>query len=208
MEGPTDRGNRIIGCVIRIAIGTIFAVTGVMAAIPAVLLFGVVWTLFGLFIAVHGVCGLVRELTAGPSEAGEGPPEEDPTGLDLEQKKEGYPMHRRTYRYRPNKLASVISIAMGAIFVVVGVTVAIPATGLFGVVWTLFALLITIANIYGMISRKGYGSIEMEEDGFSGEPSGLDFEQKLIKLQRLYDQRLITRDEYDQKRAEIMAEKW
>ena len=33
-------------------------------------------------------------------------------------------------------------------------------------------------------------------------------EERLRKLQRLYDQGLITRDEYDKKRAEILAEKW
>lgn len=118
-------------------------------------------------------------------------------------------MRRRSYHYRPNKFASVIAIGMGTIFVIVGVMAVIPATGLFGIIWTLFALLITVGNIYGMVSRKGYGSIEMEESGFSEEePVALDFEQKLVKLQRLYNQRLITRDEYDQKRAEIMAEKW
>lgn len=204
----SERSNIIVGNAIKIALGTIFVITGVMAAIPAVLLFGVVWTLFGLFLAIHGVYGLVTGLTSDPSEE-EDCPEEDPTDLGLEQKKEGYPMRRRSYHYRPNKLASVIAIGMGAIFVIVGVTVAIPATGLFGIIWTLFALLITVSNIYGMISHKGYGSIEMEEDGCPDEePYGLDFEQKLIKLQRLYDQRLITREEYDQKRAEIMAEKW
>ena len=118
-------------------------------------------------------------------------------------------MRRRSYHYRPNRFASVIAIGMGTIFVIVGVTVVIPSAGLFGVIWTLFALLITIGNVYGMLSRKGYGSIEMEESGYpEEEPVGLDFEQKLVKLQRLYDQRLITREEYDQKRAEIMAEKW
>lgn len=204
----SERSNIILGNVIKIAVGTIFVITGVMAAIPAVLLFGVVWTLFGLFLAIHGVYGLVAGLTSDPSGE-DGRPEEDPADLDLGQKKEGYPMRRRSYHYRPNKLASVISIGMGAVFVIVGVTMAIPQTGLFGVIWTLFALGITVANIYGMISRKGYGSIEMEEEGFSEEgPSGLDFEQKLVKLQRLYDQRLITRDEYDQKRSEIMAERW
>ena len=49
----------------------------------------------------------------------------------------------------------------------------------------------------------------MEERDGPGEGSGgLDFEEKLQKLQRLYEQRLITREEYEQKRAEILAEKW
>ena len=48
----------------------------------------------------------------------------------------------------------------------------------------------------------------MTEDGTPAPDIGLDFEERLRKLQRLYDQGLITRDEYDKKRAEILAEKW
>jgi len=118
-------------------------------------------------------------------------------------------MRRRSYRYRPNKVQSVVGIAAGGAFVLIGLFFVIPTFGLFGVVWTLFAAGITAANAYGAFSGKGYGTLEMTEDGSpSGEGSGLDFEEKLQKLQRLYDQRLITRDEYDKKRAEIMAEKW
>ncbi len=47
-----------------------------------------------------------------------------------------------------------------------------------------------------------------ERDGPGESSGGLDFEEKLQKLQRLYEQRLITREEYEQKRAEILAEKW
>ena len=58
-------------------------------------------------------------------------------------------------------------------------------------------------------SGKGYGSWEITEDGTPAGAEGcLDFEERLQKLQRLYDQRLITRNEYDKKRTEILAEKW
>ena len=119
-------------------------------------------------------------------------------------------MRRRSYRYRPNKVQSVVGIAAGGLFILLGIFVAIPTFGLFGMIWTLFAVGITATNAYAAFSGKGYGSCEMEESGGdSGEPAGgLDFEERLQKLQRLYDQRLITREEYDQKRAEILAEKW
>ena len=119
-------------------------------------------------------------------------------------------MRRRNYRYRPNKVQSIVGIAAGALFILIGIIEVIPSAGLFGVVWTLFAAGITVAQIYAVMSGNGYGSWEMEESGGdSGEPAGgLDFEERLQKLQRLYDQRLITREEYDQKRAEILAEKW
>ncbi len=119
-------------------------------------------------------------------------------------------MRRRSYRYRPNKVQSVVGIAAGGLFILLGIFVAIPTFGLFGMIWTLFAVGITATNAYAAFSGRGYGSWEMEESGGdSGEPAGgLDFEERLQKLQRLYDQRLITREEYDQKRAEILAEKW
>lgn len=117
-------------------------------------------------------------------------------------------MRRRSYRYRPNKVQSIVGIAAGGLFILLGLVVAIPQFGLFGVIWTLFAVGFTASSAYGAFSGQGYGSLEMVEDT-PGEPSaGLDFEEKLQKLQRLYDQRLITRDEYDKKRAEIMNEKW
>ena len=119
-------------------------------------------------------------------------------------------MRRRSYRYRPNKVQSVVGIAAGGLFILLGIFVAIPTFGLFGMIWTLFAVGITASNAYAAFSGRGYGSGQREESGGdSGEPAGgLDFEERLQKLQRLYDQRLITREEYDQKRAEILAEKW
>ena len=117
-------------------------------------------------------------------------------------------MRRRSYRYRPNKVQSIIGIAAGVLFIFIGVFEVIPSTGFFGVVWTLFAVGITIGNAYAAFSGKGYGSWEMDENGPAAGESGLDFEEKLQKLQRLYDQRLITQEEYDKKRAEIMEEKW
>ncbi len=119
-------------------------------------------------------------------------------------------MRRRNYRYRPNKVQSIVGIAAGALFILIGIIEVIPSAGLFGVVWTLFAAGITVAQIYAVMSGNGYGSWEMEEEGSVQLQQGevMDFEEKLQKLQRLYDQRLITRDEYDKKRAEIMDEKW
>ena len=118
-------------------------------------------------------------------------------------------MRRRSYRYRPNKVQSAVGIAAGGLFILLGLFFVIPTFGFFGIIWTLFAVGITASNAYAAFSGRGYGSLEMEERDGPGEGSGgLDFEEKLQKLQRLYEQRLITREEYEQKRAEILAEKW
>ena len=118
-------------------------------------------------------------------------------------------MRRRSYRYRPNKVQSAVGIAAGGLFILLGLFFVIPTFGFFGIIWTLFAVGITASNAYAAFSGKGYGSLEMEERDGPGEGSGgFDFEENLQKLQRLYEQRLITREEYEQKRAEILAEKW
>ena len=123
---------------------------------------------------------------------------------------------RRNYRVRPNKAGSAMGVVAGAIFVGIGLFVAIPAFGPFGIFWTLMAAAMTGYNIYIMVSGKGIYNVEMEEETYPG-PSGspgpagqgiAGVEERLQTLQRLYDQRLITREEYDQKRQEILAEKW
>ena len=123
---------------------------------------------------------------------------------------------RRNYRVRPNKAGSAMGVVAGAIFVGIGLFVAIPAFGPFGIFWTLMAAAMTGYNIYIMVSGKGIYNVEMEEETYPG-PSGspgpagqgiAGVEERLQTLQRLYDQRLITREEYDQTRQEILAEKW
>lgn len=125
---------------------------------------------------------------------------------------------RRNYRVRPNKAGSAMGVAVGVIFVGIGLFVVIPTFGPFGIFWTLMAVAMTGYNIYIMVSGKGVYNVEMEEETFPGPSNPGDFpadrqgiasvEERLQTLQRLYDQRLITREEYDQKRQEILAEKW
>ena len=62
-------------------------------------------------------------------------------------------MRRRSYRYRPNKVQSVVGIAAGGLFILLGIFVAIPTFGLFGMIWTLFAVGITASNAQGIIDN-------------------------------------------------------
>ena len=41
-------------------------------------------------------------------------------------------MRRRNYRYRPNKVQSIVGIAAGALFILIGIIEVIPSAGLFG----------------------------------------------------------------------------
>lgn len=94
-------------------------------------------------------------------------------------------------------------------FVIVGVTEVIPSgAGVFGVVWTLLACAFLVVGLYGVFSKDGFYSlyagwgVEIEDETPGGEEAG----ERLKKLQALYDQRLITTEEYEEKREEILKD--
>lgn len=61
----------------------------------------------------------------------------------------------------------ILSLAVGVIMVIIGITVVIPSAGLFGVLWTLVAAGITVANALPLFSDKEeyYGGMTIEDDG-------------------------------------------
>ena len=127
---------------------------------------------------------------------------------------------------RPGKSQSKVGFVAGIIFCLIGVFVAIPIFGPFGILWTAMAALITFANYRNGFTDKAIDShvIEVEEDGrdvtvtshtgfgaysYETKESATEKEDvtvRLRKLQSLYDQALITREEYEQKRREILDE--
>ena len=115
-------------------------------------------------------------------------------------------MNNRTGRgrvtYRPSKAQGIIGGIAGGLFVILGVTVVIPSTGVFGIIWTLFAGLICGINLYTAFGKKYVGPEIHIED----EKSVRSTEARLAELRRLYDQGLISDEEYEDKRAEILKE--
>ena len=131
---------------------------------------------------------------------------------------------------RPSKGSSRIGFVMGLLFCGIGVFVAIPIFGPFGIVWTAMAVLITFSQYKNAFTKEGMDShvIEIDEDGeditvtehhgfgyrgysytaegTSEKEDGKDIEERLKSLQNLYDQRLITREEYEEKKQEILKE--
>lgn len=98
-------------------------------------------------------------------------------------------------------------------FIIIGVTQAIPGAGLFGVVWTLIACAFFGFGVYGLVTGKdAYGrEIIIEEEDAGGHPAGgsrpaegSDVEARLMRLEQLYERRVITREEYEAQRAEII----
>lgn len=127
---------------------------------------------------------------------------------------------------RPGKGQSKIGFAVGIMFCLIGVFVVIPTFGLFGIIWTALAGLIAFSHYRNGFTDKPIDSkvIEIEENGedvtftthkgFQSysydieniKPKQEDTEERLRKLINLYTQSLITREEYEQKKKEILDE--
>lgn len=128
-------------------------------------------------------------------------------------------MRRRRVTYRPSKAQGAFGVAVGAIFVVIGVVMVIPIFGLFGVLWTLIAVGITAMNAYQAFGKNYTGpqiTIEEDEEPRRGPSSSapqthdhipstsLDVKGRLEQLKELKEAGLLTQEEYDKKRQEIL----
>ena len=115
---------------------------------------------------------------------------------------------------RPGRAGALIGGIVGVFFVLIGLTVAIPQAGLFGIVWTAVAVFIAGSNLYNAFSEKGIVShtIEIDEEGnvdYTPGPEenpGSTVEERLNRLNDLYDKRLVTSREYEEKRKEILKD--
>lgn len=127
---------------------------------------------------------------------------------------------------RPGKTESKIGFIVGLLFCLLGVVVVIPIFGIFGVIWTAIAGLITYSNYRNGFTDSPIDNhvIEIDEDGSDrtivthkkgirqyleiedDTKSEDDVEMRLVKLQNLYHQGLITQEEYEQKKKEILDE--
>ena len=127
-------------------------------------------------------------------------------------------MRRRRVSYRPSRAQGTLSMAVGVIFVIIGLVMVIPLFGPFGILWTLIAVGITVTNGYQAFGKKYSGPeihIEEEEDppaprdesGHDHIPStALDTRGRLQQLEDLKKAGLLTQAEYEQKRKEIIEE--
>lgn len=119
-------------------------------------------------------------------------------------------MADKRIKVKPGKTQSKFGFVVGILFVLIGCFVAIPAFGPFGIIWTLIAGVITFSHYKNGFSEDGIATHEIIiEDGQSITPvleNEEDIEAKLIKLNSLYEQRLITKEEYDEKRKELLKE--
>ena len=129
-------------------------------------------------------------------------------------------MRRRRVTYRPSKAQGAFGVAVGAIFVVIGLVMVIPVFGLFGVLWTLVAVGITAMNAYQAFGKNYTGpEITIEEDeepprrGASSSPApqthdhipstSLDVKGRLEQLKDLKEAGLMDNAEYEQRKQKL-----
>lgn len=105
-------------------------------------------------------------------------------------------------KVKPGKAQSKFAMVFGLIFVCIGIFVVIPTFGPFGILWTSAAAFIVYANY-----RNGFTDKPMTTHEIIVEESDSEsIEERLKTLESLYNQRLITKEEYDEKREKILNE--
>lgn len=114
---------------------------------------------------------------------------------------------RRSIKVKPSKQASTSGFIGGLIFVFIGLFVVIPQFGAFGVLWTLFAIAITVTHGINAFSEKGIPTNEIEIDSYENQfdhSSTEDFQETLRKLKVLKDEGVITEADFEIKKTEIL----
>lgn len=118
-------------------------------------------------------------------------------------------MSEKRIKVQPGKTQSKVGFAVKIVMVLIGFIVVIPAFGAFGILWTAIAVIMAYMEFKNGFSEKGIATheivIEDDADSVSHYDAEEDIEAKLIKLNSLYEQRLITKEEYDEKRKSLLG---
>lgn len=122
-------------------------------------------------------------------------------------------------RVKPGKTQSMAGFFVGVVFCMIGLFIVMPAAGIFGIFWTLMAVVITVMNGVNAFSDKGISTHEIviddgeeirdrsvdheKTDSETAQLAG-DIELRLKAAEELYETGTITREEYESKRKEIL----
>lgn len=111
-------------------------------------------------------------------------------------------------RVRPSKPASAVGVFVGIAFIFCGVAIVIPGAGIFGVFWTLMALIITGHHAVNLFSAKGVADevVEFEVSAQPDSPAAPieSIESRLTKLEQLKQAGFVSEQEYDEQRTRIL----
>jgi hypothetical protein len=111
-------------------------------------------------------------------------------------------------RVRASKSQSLVGMIGGAVFVVIGFSL-IQIIGMFGLIFTFMGLAIGGLHAYNFFSNRGMASWDIDVDSINGTANReRDFEVSFRKLNKLKEDGLITENEFEKKRTEIMKSEW
>lgn len=125
-------------------------------------------------------------------------------------------MSAKKVKVKPGKEQSKVGFIVGLIFVLIGLIVVIPTFGVFGIFWTAVAAFIAYSHYKNGFTDEGFPTHEiiideeevagMRERAGTEDFDGDSIEERLKTLASLYDQGLISGEEYEAKRKEILRE--
>jgi Short C-terminal domain len=111
----------------------------------------------------------------------------------------------KTVRIKPSRSASFFGMIIGLIMIGAGIKIIIPMFGDIGILWTLMAVAMTAYSAYSAFSGRGVATQEIDiEDSSHSLISQNDAADRLERLKRLHMDGLITEEEYQKKRSEIV----
>lgn len=117
------------------------------------------------------------------------------------------------FRVKPSKENSMLGMIVGIVFIIVGITMA-SQIGAFGILWTVFAFIITGYHALNVFSKNGVSAYEadFDHDGYDVQSSSTssiqDHESKIRQLHRLREDNIITEEEYQKKKTELLDSEW
>lgn len=135
---------------------------------------------------------------------------------------------RVTVRYKPTgagktmfRAIGVFHAVFGTVFAIIAVTVIIPSAGLFGVLFLAAGAFFAVNGTLVALGKEGFmgrsyqvetetdegGDLEAEEELRTAAPAASSsVEARLRQLEDLREKRLITANEFEEKRKEILKE--
>ena len=99
---------------------------------------------------------------------------------------------------------SAVGFFGGFVFLGLGLFLIIPIFGVFGVIWTVFAGIITAYHGYGLFSKGGVALYEIEAESQSRPV--ISFVDRLSKLEEAKSRGLISESEYQTQRNRILSD--
>jgi hypothetical protein len=111
-------------------------------------------------------------------------------------------------RVRPSKGVSAIGVAVGIFMLVIGLTTVGTAGGAFMIFWIFAVLAITGFYAYNLISERGAAFTVIDVDTRQAQPPSppRSTQERLSELDLLRQQGMVTDQEYQEKRRQILGD--